>query len=58
MFVVPSQRAVDGRMERQRVVMQQLADMRHSASSLQKRVARLTGDVHPRMLTQVHTDSV
>ena len=38
--------------------MQQLADMRQSASSLQKRVARLTGDVHPRMLTQVRTDSV
>lgn len=45
-------------MERQKVVMQQLADMRQSASSLQQRVARLTGDVHPRMLTQVIADSV
>ena len=44
---------VDSRVERQRAVMRQLADMRQSASSLQKRVARLTGDVHPRMLAQV-----
>ena len=48
---------MDSRVERQRAVMHQLAHMRHSASSLQKRVARLTGDVHPRMLTQVHADS-
>ena len=55
MGVVCLQRAaVDSRVERQRAVMQQLADMRHSASSLQKRVARLTGDVHPRLLTQVN----
>lgn len=46
--------AVDNRVERQRVVMQQLAEMRHSASSLQERVARLSGDVHPKMLGQVH----
>ena len=45
---------VDHRVERQRVVMQQLAEMRHSASSLQERVAKLSGDVHPRMLGQVH----
>ena len=45
---------VDDRVERQRVVMQQLAEMRHSASSLQERVAKLSGDVHPRMLGQVH----
>ena len=44
----------DDRVERQRVVMQQLAGMRHSASSLQERVAKLSGDVHPRMLGQVH----
>ena len=36
--------------------MQQLAGMRQSASSLQKRVARLSGDVHPRMLAQVQLD--
>ena len=45
---------VDDRVERQRVVIQQLAEMRHSASSLQERVAKLSGDVHPRMLGQVH----
>ena len=44
---------VDSRMTRQRVVMQQLADMRQSASSLRERVAKLSGDVHPRMLHQV-----
>jgi hypothetical protein len=48
---------VDDRIERQRVVMQQLAEMRHSASSLQERVAKLSGDVHPRMLGQVHEPS-
>ena len=48
---------VDDRVERQRVVMQQLAEMRHSASSLQERVAKLSGDVHPRMLGQVHGTS-
>ncbi len=48
---------VDERVERQRVVMQQLAEMRHSASSLQERVAKLSGDVHPRMLGQVHEAS-
>ncbi len=50
-------RVVDDRVERQRVVMQQLAEMRHSASSLQERVAKLSGDVHPRMLGQVHGTS-
>ena len=50
--------AVDSRVQRQRVVMQQLADMRQSASSLRERVAKLSGDVHPRMLSQVGYTSV
>ena len=45
--------ALDNHVQRQKMVMQHLADMRQSASSLQERVAKLSGDVHPRMLNQV-----
>ena len=45
--------AAEDRLERQRQVMEHLATMRQSASSLHQRVAKLNSDVHPKMLKQV-----
>lgn len=48
---------INDRLEKQRRVMQHVAAMRQSASSLHQRVAKLNADVHPKMLIKVRFSS-